>query len=499
MKSIWLFLFLFCSTIQAAKENVKREIKEEEVSRSVPIYEKEVVKVEESGSLIYGKEVEGSGSIPVPGFKLRNLTDDQKRSIYAALYLKRSAAEEDLYVSRQKNQSLNVACQFFNEWKKSGKLTGNPKTDVRQVKRDCLTITGRINQSYRNRVPNVKLIVKAIREAEARREEGERLLKPFLELQPAKRKEGEVEGSGSIPVQGFNLSKDQKRSICAALYLKRSAVEEDLYVSRQKNQSLNVTCQFFNEWKKSGKLTGNPDDDVRQINSDYDTIKGRLNQCYRNSVPNVKLIVKAIKEVKDRQEEGERLLKPLLELQPAKRKEGEVEGSVQKLNLIKLSPDQKVAIYAALYLKRSAEEKNLHVSQQKNYSLHAMCQFFNEWKKLRTLTGNPDDDVRQINSDYDTIKGRLKETYRSYVPKLDRLVDAIQEAQDRQEEGERLLKPLLEVQEGAVEGSEKEVVKVEEPEALFYEEESSSVKIKQEPLDQPGYILKKEAELDQIQ
>jgi hypothetical protein len=183
--------------------------------------------------------------------------------------------------------------------------------------------------------------------------------------------------------------------------------------------------------------------------------------------------------------------------------EEEVEGSgsipVQKLNLRKLDDDQKVALYSALYWGKVKGEK-LHVPGNKNISLNAVCKFFDACKKSGKLTGDPEKDALLIEPHYAQIKRTLFATYPDHLPKCEDIVTAIRAANNRHEAGTELLKSFLGRKNAQSESIyEKEVVKVEEPEALFYEEEPSSVKIKQEPLDQPGYILKKEAELDQIQ
>jgi hypothetical protein len=264
---------------------------------------------------------------------------------------------------------------------------------------------------------------------------------------------------------------------------------EKLHVPGGKNKPLNAVCGFFNAWKKSGKLTGNPETDAQLIEPHYAQTKNTLSAGQQKNLPKCEDIVTAIRAANNRREagtefeEGTELLKSFL-------------GRENK----PLGNDVYSALYSALYWGKIVENKDLHVPWKKNSSLNAVCGFFNAWKKSGKLTGNPETDAQLIEPHYAQTKSTLSADQQDRLPNCKSIVTAIQAANNRHEAGTELLKSFLGRKNAQSESIyEKEVVKVEEPEALFYEEEPSSVKIKQEPLDQPGYILKKEAELDQIQ
>ena len=466
MKSIWLFLFLFCSTIQAAKENVKREIKEDEIEESESIDE---------------EEVEGSGSIPVQKLNLRKLDDDQKVALYSALYWGKVKGEK-LHVPGNKNISLNAVCKFFDACKKSGKLTGDPEKDALLIEPNYAQTKRTLSTDQQKHLPKCEDIVTAIRAANNSHEAVSELLKSFL-------------GRKNKPLEN---------DVYSAVYLGKVKGEK-LHVPGYKNNSLNAVCKFFDACKKS--LTGNPEKDAQLIGQRYAQTKSNLSPSHQKELPKCERIVTAIRAANNRREEGTAF----------------EEGTVLLKSLLGRKSINEDG-YSALYWGKIVENKDLNVTGRKNKPLNAVCKFFDACKT--SLTGDPETDALLIEQHYTEIKSNLSPTHQDRLPKCEDIVTAIRVANNRRDAGTELLKSFLgrknaqsesiyekevvkveepeslfyrEEAEKSESIYEKEVVKVEEPEALFYEEEPSSVKIKQEPLDQPGYILKKEAELDQIQ
>ena len=108
--------------------------------------------------------------------------------------------KEALHVPAPKHKALNVLCNFFEAWKEPGAWTetggpsGDPAQDALKINAHYDEIKNKLLTSYQRNLPICERIVTAIKQAEARHEEGEELLKPFLgkkRVKPEKVKEEE--------------------------------------------------------------------------------------------------------------------------------------------------------------------------------------------------------------------------------------------------------------------------------------------------------------------